>query len=83
MLDVMWFWLGMGSTVSGSTRSPIFTNAKAPTARTCPKPMSTSGVRRRSTRVPRAGAAGGGQPVAEDVVAYFGKGDECHMCFHF
>ena len=64
----------------------------------CPTCTSGTDQRRepaRDPRVPEAGAQGGRRAYPgkvllaeanqwpEDVVDYFGDGDECHMCFHF
>ena len=67
MLDVMPLLARLGSTASASTPSPTCSSAKAPTARTCPRPTPScaSCGRHVDARIPRRPhAAGRGQPVA-------------------
>ena len=65
--------------------SRIFTNAKGRIARICRRRTSISDEIARAHRreIPGPHAAGGSEPVAGGRGAYFGKGDECHMAFHF
>ena len=77
-----WRW---GSTGCGSTRCPTCTSARAPTARTCRRPISSSRRSREhvDARFPGRMFLAEANQWPEDAVAYFGKGDECHMAFHF
>ena len=73
------------STACGSTPSPTFSSARGPTARTCPRPISSSRALRAhvDARFPGRMFLAEANQWPEDAVAYFGKGDECHMAFHF
>ncbi len=72
-------------TASGSTQSRTFTSAKAPTARTCPRPTSScancAATSTSSTAIGMLLAEANQWP--EESAAYFGNGDECHMAFNF
>ncbi len=74
-----------GSTASGSMRSPIWSNAKAPITKTCArrthviKQLRAAIDAHYQNRFLLAEA----NQWPEDVREYFGDGDECHMAYHF
>ncbi len=74
-----------GRRASGSTRFPIFTSGKGPTARICPRRtrFSKSFATTSTSRSP-AGCCWP-RPIngPRTPIAYFGDGDECHTAFHF
>ena len=74
-----------GSTASASTPCPTSSSARAPTARTCPRRTpSCKRVRADDRReYPDRVLLAEANQWPEDVVEYFGDGDECHMAFHF
>ena len=75
-----WAW-----TACASMRSLIFTNAKAPIARTCPRRMHSSQTLRAhidAKYTDRMLLAEANQ-WPDDAAAYFGAGDECQMEFPF
>ena len=82
-----WTW---ASTASGSTPCPTSTSARAPTARTSPRPTSSCARSARciDATYPGPGAARRGEPVAGRRRRLLRRhrsrgGDECHMGFHF
>ena len=75
----------MGWTASGWTRFPICTNAKAPIARTCRRRTQylRGCAKQVDETIPDRMLLAEANQWPEDVVDYFGDGDECHMGFHF
>ena len=69
------------STGSGSTPCPTSSSATAPTARTCRRPTRSCGAsgRRSTPSYPDRVLLAEANQWPDDVVDYFGDGDECHM----
>ena len=69
----------------GSTPCRIFTNGKAPTAKIYPKRTNffENCARTWMRNSPVACCSAEANQWPEDAAAYFGKGDESHMSFHF
>ena len=73
------------STGCGSTRCRIWSSARAPTTRTCPRrtPCSSASAPKSTRHAPGRMLLAEANQWPEDAQQYFGDGDECHMAFHF
>jgi trehalose synthase len=85
MLNVLRFWLDLGSTASGLDAVPYLFERDGTNGENLQethdflKRVRSEVDARYADRVLLAEA----NQWPEDVVAYFGEGDECHMAFHF
>jgi maltose alpha-D-glucosyltransferase/alpha-amylase len=81
MLEVLRFWLDLGSTASGSTPVPYLFEREGTDRR---EPAETHaylkrGARDRRRELPDRVLLAEANQWPSDVVDYFGDGDECHM----
>ena len=86
MLDVLRFWLDLGLDGFRLDAVPYLFEREGTNCENLPETHAflQAGARARSTtRYPDRVLLAEANQWPEDVVEYFGDGDECHMAFHF
>jgi maltose alpha-D-glucosyltransferase/alpha-amylase len=85
MLDVMFYWLGLGLDGFRLDAVPYLFERDGTNGENLPETHEFLRRIRKEVdaRFPGKVLLAEANQWPEDVVEYFGQGDECHMCFHF